>query len=275
MAFAAVTTAAASLFLLGGLGYVYFRINNFTTNVSGKFEMNVYTKIDLPRTQALATADKIRALAGVKTVTLMPKEQAWKEWQSKLGVSGEGLDNPLPDTLHVTLTDPKMADGLANQIQLMPEVYQPHGIEYSKDAQRILDLMMVVVKWLGGALGALLFATSGILIYNAIRLTVIARRREIRIMQLVGASYFTIWTPFVIEGIIQGVIGGIIAAFLLYAAQVAFQGFINGVTDQISVPVFPLGPVVILLTAAGAAYGFVCSSFAVREPLRQGAGFQR
>ena len=276
MSFAAITTAAASLFLLGGLGYMYFLVSSFTTNVSGKFEMNVFMKMDLPRDQAITAADKIKQMPGVRSVELFPKEKAWNDWQKKFGPgSGEGLDNPLPDTLHVMLADPTKADGLAVQIQLMPEVFQPNGTEYSKDAQRIIDELMVVVRWLGGALGSLLLVTAGILIYNAIRLTVIARRREIRIMQLVGASYFTIWTPFVIEGMIQGIAGGALAGFLLYGAYTAVVYFIKQNILQVTPTPFPLGTILIVLASAGAGYGFLCSSFAVREPLRQGAANPR
>jgi len=276
MTFAAVTTAAASLFLLGGLAYVYYRVSNVAQDVSGKFEMNVNMKLKLPREQALVAADKIKAMPGVRSVTLMPKEQSWKDWRKKLNLSAEGLDNPLPDTLRVLIADPNKADALVGQIELLPEVYQPKGIEYSKDAQKVIDTMMIVVRWVGGVLGTLLFATAGILIYNAIRLTVIARRREIRIMQLVGASYFTIWTPFVIEGIIQGIIGGVIAGFLLFGTNKAFAMFISDKAGfQFSVPVFPLWLMVALLASAGASYGLLCSAFAVREPLRQGSGVQR
>src|SRR5437016_6211083 len=94
MTFAAVTTAAASLFLLGGLGYVYYRASNFAHDVSGKFEMNVYMRLDASRQDSLQTAEEIKGLGAVRSVTVLPKEQAWEEWKKKLNLSGEGLDNP-------------------------------------------------------------------------------------------------------------------------------------------------------------------------------------
>jgi cell division transport system permease protein len=275
MTFAAVTTAAAALFLLGGLAYVYYRVSGYTENVSGKFEMNVFMRLDLPRPQALDAADKIRQMPGVRSVTLVPKEQAWQEWQKKLSLSSGGIDNPLPDALHVMLTDPKKADGLASQIELMPEVIRPGGVSYSKDVQQLMDTMLSLVRLVGGVFGFLLFITAGILIHNAIRLTVIARRREIRIMQLVGASYATIWIPFVIEGMIQGAVGGFIAAFLLWGAQVGFMHFLEGFSTTVSFPIFPLWTIAGLLAAAGAGYGILCSAFAIREPLRHVIGALR
>lgn len=275
MTFAAMSTAAVSLFLLGGLGYVYFRASQYATTVTGKFEMAVYMKMDLPRDQAQAAAEKIKAMPGVRSVKLITKESWWRQEQKDVQVSDVGLDNPLPDMLRVTLADVNRADQLAKDIQAMPEVYEPNGVDYSKDAQQLMSQMLLIVRWLGGALGTLLLVTAGILIYNAIRLTVIARRREIRIMQLVGASYATIWTPFVIEGSIQGAVGGLVAALLLWAAQGALQQEIHSISVSATFPSFPVFPLMLLLMAIGAGYGFICSSFAVREPLRLGSGVQR
>jgi cell division transport system permease protein len=276
MTFAAISTAAVALFLLGGLGYVYVRINQYTSELTGKFDMNVNMKVDLPRQKAIEVGNKIAAMPGVKSVTLIPKEDAWQKQQQDVKVSGEGLENPLPDAFKVMLTDLKQADALADRIQQMPEVYPaPDGVIYEKDVQQNMGHILSIVQWTGGVLGFLLFMTSGILIYNAIRLTVIARRREIRIMQLVGASYFTVRTPFVIEGMIQGAIGGFIATFLLWSAQLWFVQNVNAVTSTTNIAPFPFWGMLGLLMALGAAYGLFCSSAAVREPLRQGAGFQR
>jgi len=275
MTFAAISTAAVALFLLGGLGYVYFRVSQYATDVSGKFEMSVFMRMNLPREDSLAMTEKLKTLPGVKSVSLIPREDAWLKQQKDLGLSGEGLDNPLPDQQKIILSDITKADGLADKIQDMPEVYQPNGVEYSTEAQQLISQMLAIVRWLGGALGTLLLVTAGILIYNAIRLTVIARRREIRIMQLVGASYFTIWTPFVIEGIVQGAAGGFLAAWLLFAANAGLQAFVKNVSVSMMFPSYPLWPIALLLGTVGAMYGFLCSSFAVREPLRHGSSIQR
>lgn len=275
MTFAAISTAAVALFLLGGLGYVYFRVSQFTTNVSGKFEMSVFARMDLPRDQVMALGEKIKAMPGVKSVKLIPKEEAWRKQQEEVHISGEGLENPLPDQLSVLLSDVNKADQLAKDIQNLPEVYEPNGVEYSRDAQQLMSQMLSVVRWLGGALGSLLLATAGILIYNAIRLTVIARRREIRIMQLVGASYFTIWTPFVIEGMVQGATGGFLATVILWGAQIYVHGFMQKISADVGFPAYPFWPIALLLMGIGAVYGFLCSTFAVREPLRMGSSVQR
>jgi cell division transport system permease protein len=119
---------------------------------------------------------------------------------------------------------------------------------------------------LGPGLVALLLVATGILIYNAIRLAVVSRRLEIRIMQLVGASRFVVRFPFLIEGLLQGVTAGAVAGLLMLLAvrvvssQLALQG--------IPFAPFPTTRAIDLMVTAGAGYGLVCSFVAVRVPLR-------
>ena len=133
----------------------------------------------------------------------------------------------------------------------------------------MMDQLMRIMRWMGGGFGSLLLITAGILIYNAIRLTVLARRREIRIMELVGASHFTIRTPFVIEGMCQGMIGGAIGSILILAAQAALeQQMKTQVNAMATLPPFPLWIAMGILAIMGAAFGMLCSTLALREPLR-------
>lgn len=276
MTFAAISTAAVALFLLGGLGYVYYRVSQYTTTVTNKFEMHVYMAMKTPPERVEATKKAIEALPGVSSVKFMPRDLAWKQTAADVHISQDGLDNPLPDAFDVQVSDLKRADAIAATIQNMPDVYQDHGVEYLKDVQQLMDTILQLVRLIGGVLGCLLFTTAGVLIYNAIRLTVIARRREIRIMQLVGASYFTVRTPFVIEGMIQGTIGGILATFLLALGQAGVQKFIDRLTTAVTIPSFPMWPIMVVLMAGGATYGLLCASWAVKEPLRHGStGLQR
>jgi len=86
----------------------------------------------------------------------------------------------------------------------MPEVAPEGGVVYLKAEQNFLEKTLYFIRWLGLVFGGLLFLTGGILIYNAIHMAVLARRVEIRIMRLVGASQLTIRIPFLIEGLCKG-----------------------------------------------------------------------
>ena len=114
-----------------------------------------------------------------------------------------------------------------------------------------------------------MLVTSGILIYNAIRMTVLARRREIRIMQLVGATRFMVWAPMLIEGIVQGAIGGTLAALVLWSAHSIVQAtIVKSLYAFSQMAAFPVNQAFLVLGLAGASYGLVCSMIAVREPLQ-------
>ena len=114
-----------------------------------------------------------------------------------------------------------------------------------------------------------MLVTSGILIYNAIRMTVLARRREIRIMQLVGATRFMVWAPMLMEGIVQGAIGGLLAALVLWFAHGVVQvTVVRSLYAFSKLGQFPVGQAIFFLGVAGAVYGLVCSMVAVREPLQ-------
>jgi len=106
--------------------------------------------------------------------------------------------------------------------------------------------------------------TAGVLIFNAIRLAIISRRIEIRIMRLVGASPVTVYFPFLIEGLLQGAVGGTFSAVLLLLAQEGFRRQLAAMTTNATLQPFPLALAVGLLAGAGAVYGLFCSALALR-----------
>ncbi|MBI3722189.1 MAG: hypothetical protein HY248_06505, partial [Fimbriimonas ginsengisoli] len=79
MALAAITTVAVSLFLIGGLGYVYFRIDEYARTLPGKQEMRVFLRSGAPYAQITETAKQIRAMPGVASAVWMPKEKVWEK----------------------------------------------------------------------------------------------------------------------------------------------------------------------------------------------------
>lgn len=266
MTFAAISTSAVALFLLGGLGYVYLRVSAFASDVSGKFEMRVWLQDGVTVDQVKKIAKDIRAIPGVKEARWVPRDIEWKKMrQDTPEVSW--MENPLPHSFKVVLVRLSDADAVSARIQAIPLV-EKDGVTYMKQEQAFMDQMLSLLRWLGGGLGGLLLVTAGILIYNAIRLTILARRREIRIMELVGASHFTIRTPFVIEGSVQGAIGGAFAAVLILAAQAGIEKYMQSVDAAARLPAFPLWIAMGFLAAVGAAFGALCSAIALREPFR-------
>jgi cell division transport system permease protein len=265
MTFAAVSTGAVALFLLGVLAFAYKVADDYARTIPGKFDMRIYLREGVKAPEIKKTAQAMRAISGVGEVSWIPRDKAWAKLQREEPDITTGLENSLPDAFKVGLTDITQADRIAGQIQSIAAV-QPDGVHYLRDEQRIAIAGLETFRLLGPAFVALLLIATGILIYNTIRLTLVSRRLEIRIMQLVGASRFVVRFPFLIEGVVQGTVAGACASALLIVSD-------RVVTEQlaqqnIQFAPFPTTLATWLMIAAGAGYGLLCSLLAVRVPLR-------
>lgn len=268
MTFAAISTVAVSLFLLGGLGYVYWRVAQYAQTIPGKFEMRVFLKDDATQADVQKTAQQLREIPGISGVNWIPKDKAWEAKKKQDPSLMDTYENPYPEAFKVRVQDLAESDRIADQIRALPTVTRDGGVVYLKEEQDFVDNALRLVRWLGAVFGGLLFLTGGVLIYNAIRLTLVARRVEIRIMQLVGASHFTIRVPFLIEGLVQGALGGLVATFMVLASNQVIANFILSLKSDAGMPQFPLWVAMGSLCGAGAVYGLLCSVIAVRGPLK-------
>jgi cell division transport system permease protein len=263
MTFAAVSTVAVSLFLLGGLGYSYMRAVDYARSIPGKFDMRVYLVPGATSDAIRETAAKIRQIPGVASTFLIPKDKAWEKEMHDDPANTRGLENPYPDGFKVTIKTLKDGDTVAEHLRAIPTIDPDPGVVYLKEEQHLIDDGLQVMRWLGLVIAGLLFFTAGVLIFNAIKLTITHRRREIRIMQLVGASNFTVRVPFLIEGVVQGVLGGAFASLMLFGAQNVFQNFLLTLSTRTQLSAFPATQAALILGGAGGAYGLICSALAV------------
>lgn len=211
MAVAALTTIALSLSVLGAFLLLCMGTQSLIERELGKFEIGVYLSQSTPRPEAEEIGRKIRQTSGVKEVLFIPKEDAWPEFKktmaSKLDLGGVEA-NPLPDAYRVKVHGAEVVQQVAQKIRGM------EGIERVKEGRNELRHVLAVarfVRYVGALAIAVLIVVCVFIISNAIRLTVFARRHEIRIMQLVGATDGFIRTPLVIEGMLLGAIGAAIS----------------------------------------------------------------
>ncbi len=169
-------------------------------------------KMDGVRT-ALAKDDRILSTAFV------PKNEGLHELRDRMkGQIDTSIltENPLPDKFRVRVRQPEEVPAVAAAIRKLQNV---QSVDYGQDVvQRLLQLAGVARR-VGIALIALFIVVAGIIISNTIRLTVFARRREISIMQLVGATNMYIRLPFICEGLIDGVLGALLAVGVLAVAR--------------------------------------------------------
>jgi cell division transport system permease protein len=226
--FAALATVLVTVLVLG----VFIPIVQATNGAANEVRNRVLVDVFMKTGSGPADLARIKALLArtphVKSIQFVSKEQAFAQ-QSKQNPQAYALVgfNPLPDTYRVT---PDRADNV-NLVLTELTRSGPSGgtpvdpaIDQVKDRKdqttKILSATRLV-KLTMGFLAVLLVIASVLLISNTIRLSLFARRREVEVMKLVGATDWFIRWPFVIEGVILGAIGGVVAIGLLAVAKIA------------------------------------------------------
>jgi len=214
MAFASISTIALSLGVLGAFVLVAMGANNFTATQIGKFEVAVYMKTGIERAATNALADQIGKMPDVASVKVLSRDEEWAAFKrTNPNIESAGLqNNPLPFSIDVRVSNPTATTTIANKIRTM------NGVHTVRDGREELSRVMAIAQVVRGISIAgviVLLITAIFIISNAIKLTLYARRREIRIMKLVGATNWFIRVPLIIEGIVFGATGAFAAWILL------------------------------------------------------------
>jgi cell division transport system permease protein len=259
---AAITTVSVALFLIGAFGYLYYRAETYAKTLPGQLEMRVYVKDGTTTSELDRLTHQLNAYKGIDHVTFLSKESAWQEMRKTHPEIPEDLANPLPDGYALNFKD--VQDTLAAETSLK-DTPSVERVLYQKDLLNAIKNTLGLLRYVG-YFGLLLLGIGGVIIYNAIRLTILARRTEIRVMQLVGASNATVRTPFMLEGLVQGLAGGLVAALLLSLCNVALGRYTH--TLGLTLPPFPSTLMLGVLGLMGAALGLLCSTVAIRLPMR-------
>lgn len=215
-----IITMTVSLSILGGIWQLSDDLYGLSRAIGGKVEIMTFVAED---GDAARLATGIRSIEGVATTEVIPKERAWEKLQKdmKHHVSFENLldVNPLPDTVRVKVLDPDQVEAVAQQIRTLPGV---EDVNYGRDLLAKLQQLSNFVQAAGLIVVGILMVATLAVTGNTIRLTVQARRREIEIMQLVGASAGFIHWPFLLEGMLFGLLGTLFTSGLL----VVWRGFV-------------------------------------------------
>ena len=215
MSMASITTVGLSLAILGSFVLLALGLNNLVQAQLDKFEISVWLKTDVSERQVAELSKSIRSLPHVQSANLETAEATWEKikasWQNKIELGGVE-PSVLSDHFRVKLDDPRFTKATAGRIRDMTAVDEViEGRMVVEHMTRFADL----VKLIGTGAALMLFLVAAFIVSNTIRLTLYARRREIKIMQLVGATNWFIRLPFVFEGTILGGTGGIIACVVV------------------------------------------------------------
>jgi len=267
MQFTAIGTVAVTIVLLGAFLFVRDTIATFGTGVLSQIEIAVFLKDDAGDAQAKSLALKLAADPRVASAVYVPRRDGLRRLKDVLGPDFDTsllTANPLPNAFHVRVKDADLVPAVARWIDHDPRVAKT---DYAADTvQKLLKAAGVLGK-VGLALIVLLSISAAIVIANTIRLTVFARRREIAIMQLVGATNMYIRMPFIAEGMLAGILGAAVAIGVL---SLAASQVVPKIATTLSFVTFHVNAVALCfeLIAVGAAVGLAASWFSVGRYLR-------
>jgi len=224
--FAAMATVLVTVLVLGVFIPVVQATTGAANEVRGKVIADVYLKTDAKQADIDRVRERLRQdTPYVGSVQFVSKEAAYAQEKKRNPEAYELLgSNPLPDTFRVTPDKPQNVNALRDALlgsdgnPIDPAVQEVKNRR--DDTDKILSATRAV-KITTAVLMALLIVASILLVANTIRLSLFARRREIEVMKLVGATDWFIRWPFVIEGVILGAMGGVLAVLLLLVGKVA------------------------------------------------------
>jgi cell division transport system permease protein len=282
MSLGAVITIFMSLLLVGISLAAGYLVEEIVQDVEGKVTIQVFIKDGVATEDVDALQQYLLDDAAVASVDYTSKEEALEKFKEQMAESPEIVEqiegNPLPASLDVTLNEPRDVTVVVQKIKdsdlFIAIADRPDNPEESlKYGQQIVDQLFAVtriVRYIGVVFIAMLAVVSLIFINNTIRLAIYARRKEIGIMRLVGASNWFIRAPFLLEGVIQALIGAGAAILVIVGAQALI---LPRVTEALPfMPVdLPTGALVqmsLILIAAGIFIGLLGSGLALRRYLK-------
>jgi cell division transport system permease protein len=272
MNWAAVSTVTVLLFLFGMSLQTSWQLEKLLYQFGSQMEVSVYLDSGTPAVIIEAQVTKMPEVVGTQIIT---KEQAWSKLVKELRISDiEGAnqqlgENPLVDEIKVKARNPEVVPNLATQLAKVQGV---NTVQYVDEAVKRIAQLHQGLNWITLTITIILTLTAIAVTSITIRLIVMARRQEIEIMQLVGATTAWIYLPFILQGITFGVVGGAIAWSFISLMQ-QFLGkllanqpeFIQFMTKGLQLTPVQILLLPLILLSFGAAVGLMGSLFAVRR----------
>ncbi len=271
MSVAAVTITTLTLVALGATLVVAGALGELASRLEARPQAVVYLRDGLAPAEVAAVRDRLSRLSGVTGLEFVSKDEALARLQrsmgGRVGVRDLLTRNPLPASFVVTADRPGRLRAIAAAAARLPQV---ETVGYGVQAVERLVAVTRAVRLFGAAAGGVLALVALITIASTIRLTVFARRAEIEVMRLVGATAWFIRWPFVVEGAITGAAGACVAVIAVLGA---YALVVRGARGPL--PFLPLpGPEQVALAVSwklllwGIVIGVVGSLLAVRRYVR-------
>ncbi|WP_110931129.1 permease-like cell division protein FtsX [Paenibacillus bouchesdurhonensis] len=281
MSVASITSIIVSLFVLGVFILLVLNVNSFADDADSMVQIKTYLNSNVEDSMREKLHNDIAAMEEVSKVTFISKAEGLKDFREQLGEEGkdllEGYDettNPIPDTLQVEVVEPTTVPFVASKIEQLNTKYpdEPiYKVRYGQGTTEKLFKITRAVRNIGFAFVAGLGLMAMFLISNTIRVTILARRREIGIMKLVGATNMFIRWPFFVEGALIGMIGSAVTVGILF---IGYDQLALSVKEDITmafhlVPLQEIGlQLAVLLVGLGLLIGIWGSTVSIRRFLK-------
>lgn len=272
MNWAAVSTVTVLLFLFGVSLQASWHLEGLLNRFGSQLEVSVYLDTGV---QASDLKPLVETMPEVAEVRPVPKEEAWANLVKDLGVSDingatkqlEG--NPLVDELKVKA---KNSGGVPTLAQKLKQMQGVDEVQYVDEAVKRVAQLNRGLSWVSLTVISLLTLTAIAVITTTIRLIVMARRREIEVMQLVGATTSWIYLPFILQGVVFGMAGaaiswGLIAGIHRFLTNLLAQqpDFVQFLANGLQLSPFQTFLLPLVLLCFGSSVGVMGSLFAVRR----------
>lgn len=221
MGFTAITTVTITLFIVGFFAIIVYDVQGIIGSIRSDVELAVYLEDNISEELKKYIEQEVISWKETDAVRYISKEQALERFKKQ----NEGSDilkeiqgNPLPASFEITLKNPEKIDQVAlrfydkdgNYIEGVDEVI------YGRKYVNTLFSITAIIGTIAFLIIIALLLAAVVLIFNTIRLSIYARRKEIEVMKLVGATNWFVRIPFLFEGFFEGFAGGIVSIILLY-----------------------------------------------------------
>ena len=270
---AAILTSAIALLLVGATFLIQRAFDNLLVQWRGDVEMIVFVRSDATPEQISLIDQTIKAaptIIDVEELRYLDKTQSYEEAKRIFVGDPVTLSLLTPDNIPsqfkvVPITqDPELVRSLSEQYRSLPGV---QDVALAEDEFQVISTLSRFVRTVTLVMSLVLLVVAVGLIWNTIRTAMFARRREIEVMKLVGATNWFIRVPFMLEGLLHGLLGGIASCGGLWVLNSAWTNGVAGFKpgtgiSSLVVPSSYLTGVMLMILAIGALVGAVGSAIA-------------
>lgn len=231
---AAVITSAVSLLLVGSTFLIQRAFDNLLVQWRGDVGMIVFVRPDVTEEARAFIEQNLESqpnVIDVDKLAYLDKTQSYEEAKRVFAGDPTTLSllsiDTIPSQFKVVpkTTDPELVRSLASQYRTLPGVA---GVSLAEDEFDVISTLSSFVRTVTITMSLVLLAVAVILIWNTIRTAIFARRREIEVMKLVGATDWFIRVPFILEGLIQGLVGAVVSCAGLWGLNQAWSSGVTG-----------------------------------------------